>query len=660
MPRWPAVALAVLLAAGCAPAAPPAAAPAAPAALGLERPVPYPVVPPAGFQRAVERGTRTTAGVPGPNYWQQRADYRLRARLDTEAKQLVGSAQIRYRNHSPDTLGVLVLHLHQNLHQPGGVRNEEVEVTEGMSVTRLAVNGQALQIAPPGPLRAPGYAVQGTLLAVRPPAPLLPGAEATLAIDWVVDIPQSGAGRMGWDADDLFFVAYWYPQMAVYDDLDGWHTDPYQGRGEFYMGYADYDVTLTLPAGWVVRATGELQNPEAVLPPAVRERLARAAQSDSAVTILSPADFGAGRATRGRQGDTLVWHFRAQNVRDFSFSATRRSRWEAARTPVGDRTGDGQTDYARIETLWREAAPRWANVTRYQQHAITFLSEFTGFAYPWPHMTAVEGANIIGGGMEFPMMTLMGSYNQAPEGALYDVTAHELAHMWIPMIVGTDERRYGWIDEGATSFAEAQARNDFRPGEDADRENVEGYLQVARLGLEGEIMRWTDFHYTAPAWGTATYSKPAALLATLRALIGEERFLQGYRGFIRDWAYKHPTPWDFFHAFNTAAGQDLEWFWRSWYYETWTLDQAVANVTTGAGGTTIEVHDLGLVPMPARLTITRENGEVLEREVPVETWLAGRRTATVRVPAGSPVVRVEIDAAGVFPDVNRENNVWTR
>jgi hypothetical protein len=665
MPRWFHAFAAVLIVAGCAPAAPPAAAPATAermpgTGVGLERPIPYPVIPPLEFQLAVDQGTRTETGEPGPAYWQQRADYRIEATLDARARTLRGSVQIRYHNNSPDTLPVLVLQLHQNLHQGGVVRNEPQEVTGGKTITRVRVGGRALPAAT-APLREPGYVVQGTTMAVALPAPLFPGAQAVLDVDWHFPVPQQGAGgRMGWDADDLFFLAYWYPQMAVYDDLGGWHADPFQGRGEFYMGYGDYDVTLTVPEGWVVRATGELQNPAEVFPPEIRQRLARAEQSDSVVTILSPADFGAGRATLHGRGENLTWRFAARNVRDFSFSATLRSRWDAARTPVGDRTGDGRPDYARIESLWRESAPRWANVTRYQQHAITFLSEFTGFPYPWPHMTAVEGANIIGGGMEFPMLTLMGDYNQAPPGALYDVTAHELAHMWIPMIVGTDERRYGWIDEGATSFAEAQARNDLRPGEDADRENLRQYLQVAALGLEGEIMRWTDFHYSPPAFFSATYAKPAALLATLRGLIGEEAFLRGYRGFIRNWAYRHPSPWDFFHAFDTAAGQDLEWFWRTWYYETWTLDQAVGNVTTDRAGTTIEVFDLGLAPMPARLTITRADGQTLRREVPVEVWLAGLRTATVTVPAGSPVVRVEIDAEGVFPDIDRENNVWVR
>jgi hypothetical protein len=657
--------LLLAVAGGCAPAVVPAPAPTPEPTPRLEpafeRPIPYPVPLPAAFRAAVERGTRTMDGRPGPQYWQQHAHYRIQAALDVDARRIDGTVQIRYENRSPDTLGVLVLQLAQNVHAEGVIRNEPQEVTGGKRITRVRSAGRELRESEL-PLRQPGWGVRGTIMAVALPAPLLPGTQTTLDVDWSFDVPQQGAGgRMGWDGDDVFFLAYWYPQMAVYDDLGGWHDDAFRGLGEFYMGFADYDVTLVVPEGWVVRATGELQNAAEVFPPEVRQRLARAAESDSTTVILAPEHFGPGNATMQGQDGTLEWRFTAENVRDFSFSATLRSRWDGARAEVAGQAAEGGQRYARIETLWRESAPRWANVTRYQQHSLRFLSGFTDFPYPWPHMTAVEGADIIGGGMEFPMLTLMGSYEGAGPGALYDVTAHELAHMWIPMIVGTDERRHGWLDEGATSFAEAQARNDFRPGEDADRENRDQYLQIARADREGEIMRRTDFHYDGAAFFSATYAKPAAVLATLRGLIGEERFLAGYRSFIRDWAFRHASPWDLFHAFEAAAGVDLEWFWRTWYFETWTLDQAVHDVAPAEDGSaTIVIRDLGLAPMPARVTVTREDGSTIRLEVPVQRWLAGHRSAELEVPQGSPVVRVEIDPEAAFPDIDRANNVWTR
>jgi hypothetical protein len=653
--RWPHAIFAALLATACAAPQSPTVAPRPAAATALDRPIPYPVVPPAGFERAVERGTRTTTGAPGPRYWQQWTNYRIETTLDPAAKRVDGTARLVYHNRSPDTLDVLLLHLHQNLHAPGVVRNEPQEVTGGVELKKVAVRGQAL-------IEGQTYEVDGTRLALRPAQPLLPGDSAAIDVEWGFKVPQSGAGRMGWDDENLFFIAYWYPQMAVYDDVVGWQADPYLGNAEFYMGYGSYDVKVHAPAGWVVRSTGELQNPTEVLPVAVLERLARAERSDSVVHVLSAADLAAGRATLpGTRGGRLTWHFAADSVRDIAFSATRQSLWDAVRTPVGDRDGDGQPEYARIEALYRPAATRWTQEARYAAHAIAFLSRFTAFPYPYSHMTSVEGANVIGGGMEFPMMTLIGAYTRATDQALYEVTAHELAHEWLPMIVGIDEKRYGWMDEGTTTFNEAAATKDFFPQSNPDAQNAQFYLRIAQAGLEGEMMRWTDYQYPGPAGVVATYMKPSTVLVMLRALIGEDAFLRGYHTFVRDWAYKHPKPWDLFNTFDTAAGQDLGWFWRTWYYETWTLDQAVESVVpTSGGGATITVRDLGDAPMPARLTLTRENGETLTREVPVETWLRGARTATVTVPAGSPVVRVEIDAAHAFPDLNRENNVWTR
>jgi hypothetical protein len=567
-----------------------------------------------------------------------------------------GTAQLTYHNRSPDTLAVVFLHLHQNLHAPGAMRNEPQEVTGGVTLRRVAAAGRTLS-AIEG--QAPGYQVDGTRMAVRLARPLLPRDSVRLEVDWGFRVPQAGAGRMGYDADNLFFIAYWFPQMAVYDDVVGWQTDPYLGNAEFYLGYGSYDVAITAPEGWVLLATGELRNEADVLPAPVMERLRRARQSDQVVTVLSSADFGPGRATRRGTNGRLTWQFRADSVRDFSWSATRQSQWDVARTPVGDRTGDGRTEHAQINSLWRASAPLWREVARYSQHSIAFLSRYTGVPYPYPHMTAVEGENIIGGGMEFPMMTLMGSYTQRGDTALYAVTAHELAHMWIPMIVGSDEKRYAWMDEGTTTFNENQAKRDFFPGaQNFDLEDQISYLRAAQANVEGEMMRWTDYHYPGPAGTVASYTKPATALVALRAILGEETFNRGLRTFMQSWSYRHPYPWDMWNTFERVSGRDLDWFWRSWYYESWTLDHAVANVTTGPGGSTITIEDRGMLPMPARLLITRADGSSERREVPVERWLSGARTATVTVPG--TVTRVEIDPELVFPDINRTNNVWTR
>jgi aminopeptidase N len=276
-------------------------------------------------------------------------------------------------------------------------------------------------------------------------------------------------------------------------------------------------------------------------------------------------------------------------------------------------------------------------------------------------MTAVEGGGIIGGGMEFPMMTIMGDYNNNTARMLYAVTAHELAHMWVPMIVSTNERRYSWIDEGTTSFNENMARKD----RFADSESVESdrqdYLEIARDDAEGEMMRWSNYYYTGTAFVNAAYRKPATMLVALRAVLGEDTFERALHDFVDTWAYKHPYPTDFFNTFERVSGRDLDWFWYSWYYTTWTLDQAVAEVQRMDDGTTrITVADEGHAPMPVPLTITRTDGSTLTRTIPVDVWLEGRTRASVTIPSGPAVERVAIDAEHHFPDIDRADNVWTR
>ncbi|MDH3495550.1 MAG: M1 family metallopeptidase [Gemmatimonadota bacterium] len=616
------------------------------------RPLPYPIDLPRGFQQAIANGTRSTTGVPGPTYWQNWSRYTIRARLDVANKRIDGTARIVYLNRSPKPLPVLALQIIQNVHAEGVVRNRPAEVTGGMEITRVVAQDRELRAG-----RGGDYVVLGTALQLRLPRPLAAGDSTVLELDFGYRIPQEGAGgRMGWSRDNLFYLAYWYPQMAVFDDVGGWQTDAFLGNAEFYMGYGDYDVTLEVPEGWLVLGTGRLTNAQAVLPVPIMARLAAAQTSDTVVHVLTAADFGPGTATRRAESGALAWRFAADSVRDVAYSITRQSLWDAARTPVGDRDGDGGVDYTLVSAVYRETAPVWASAWRYAQHSIAFLSRWTGYPYPWPHMTAVEGEDIIGGGMEYPMMTLIGGASN--DRGLYGVTAHELAHMWVPMIVGNDERRHAWMDEGTTSFNGGAASNDFYGGR-SELGNYQGYLQITRADMEGPIMTWSDYHTNGWAYGTASYAKPATLLWTLRGLLGPETFAKAYHTYIRRWAFKHPQPWDLFNTFSDVSGQNLEWFWRSWYYETWTLDQAVQSVRSGRNGTTVVVEDRGRVPMPARLTLTLADGATARAEIPVDRWLTGARRGEITVRTPSPVVKVEIDAEQVFPDADRGNNVWT-
>jgi len=633
----------------------------APRVPALERPVANPVVVSPGFQRAVTRGSRTMTGAPGPSYWQQWSRYAVSARLDVPAKRLTGTTRIVYRNNSPDTLRRLNVQLIQDFHRSDVPRSFGAEITDGYTFTRVAAGGQQLQEVQGGQQGGPGYSRFWGYLSIVPPSPLAPRDSATLEFDWSFRIAASGAsGRMGWNGDNFFYLAYFYPQMAVYDDVAGWETDPFTGVAEFYGGFADYDVTLDVPEGWLVEGTGRLLNESEVLPDPIIQRLRQAEASDTVVHVITEQDWGPGRSTRQSADGRLRWHFAADSVRDVAYSITSASLWDAVRTSVGDRNGDGRPEYSRAEAIFRPAHGLWRQGARYAQHAIAFHSRNLGVPYPYPHATAVEGDGIIGGGMEYPMMTMIGGFDQASDTALYGVITHELAHNWVPMIVNTDERRHAWMDEGTTSFNDDQASADFYPGYSTEPGEFSTYINLARTGEEGALMRYSDHLNTLNHYGVHAYQKPASLLISLRGLLGRDAFYRAYRGYLRAWAFKQPKPWDFFNSFNTSSGQDLSWFWQTWYYETWTLDQSIASVTAGPRGTEIVVRDLGNAPMPARLTITLAGGDTLQREIPVTTWLSGTRTATVTVPRGREVVRAEIDARGEFPDVRRKNNLWSR
>jgi len=638
-----------------------ATAQTASAAGDAKGPIPAPVVTPAYFDAAVERGWRSTDGKPGRSYWTNWAKYDLKAKLDPSSARLQGEAEIRYINRSPVALRILVLHLYQNLHKAGAERNSAQEVTDGVELSKVAVGGVTLD---PGDLRAgAGYRVEGTVMTVRPPEPVEPGDTVALSLAWGVTLPQNGAGRMGHSNHEMYFVAYWFPKMAVFDDLRGWDAEPYLSNAEFYDEFGDYRAALSVPAGWTAMATGRLANGEEVYAPATLSRLAQAATSDDKVEVASSEELRAGTVTTAGTDGWLTYRFEADSVRDFAWTTSNVQRWDATSAVVPDRDKDGAPDRVLIHSFWRESrAPLWEGQWLFGKQAIEHHSRFTGFAYPWPHMTSVEGADIIGGGMEFPMLTLIGPYLGEEPQALFNVTAHELAHMWIPMVVGTNEARYAWMDEGSTTFLEDQSRMELWPGVDHHRLEAQPYLGTAAAGLEQSMMRHGDWYEPGPGYGIASYAKPATLMVALRDILGWAKWEEAYRTFIADWAYKHPTPWDFFNTFERFAGQDLDWFWTTFYYETWNVDfDAVGATASPANGTVVRIAKRGLAPFPVKVRITTTTGGVLDQDVPVEYWLEGNRWKEIPVPASAgAVTRIEIDPLATTPDVDRSNNFWPR
>ena len=611
------------------------------------RPIPYPVIPPSFFEAAVTNGTRTTTGVPGADYWMNRARYDTEATLRPDQNLLVGRGSVRYWNESPDALEVMYLHLRQNMLRPEALRNWPIqETTEGMEMQLVAVGGTPLQVRPPA--AGAGYAVQGTLMRITLPAPLAPGDSVDLSFEWQFTVPE-GAPRMGRDST-AFFLGYWYPQIGVYDDLRGWDVEPYRGAGEFYMDFADYDVSIRAPEGWLVAATGLLQNPEEVLSEPVRERLATAATSEEPVSIVSAEQRGAGLATIDADDDTLVWRFTAQQVRDFAFGASPAYVWDAAAAVVGDVGADGTADTALVHALYRPEMGSWGRAAEFGQFTLEHLSGLI-MPYPYPQASAVEGPFPFGG-IEYPMITLMGG--NVPPRPLFEMTAHEFAHNWWPMVVSSNEKRYMWLDEGPTHFATQLAGSAFFQGWNSFNPDA---LYFESAGEETPIMRHADLYPSIQDLLTAIYPKTKMTFDLIGGLYGEGQALEALRTYTHRWAFRHPSPWDFFNTVEDVIGEDLDWLWTSWFYENWTLDQAVAAVEASDRGLLVTVEDLGLMPTPVPVEVTYADGSVSEQTLPVSAWLAGNRSAVMLFPSGD-VSEVVIDPAGALPDVNRENNRW--
>jgi len=630
--------------------------PVAAVVVDSSRPRPYPVFETLAFTRAVARGTRTRTGVPGPNYWQQFARYRIDAELVPATNELNGRESVRYFNRSPDTLRSVYVFLNQNLFMPGAVRDAPTPVTAGTEILRIAAWGQALARRDTGS----GYAIDGTVMRINLPRALVPHDSLDLDLAWAFQVPPDGAPREG-TTGDVFMIAYWYPQLAVYDDVNGWQIDPYLGTAEFYMDYADYDVNLTVPQGWLVGATGELTNPNDVLSRQTRDRLAEARRTGAVVHVVRDQDRGAGttKATNTGFDAALTWRFRARNVRDFAWGTSSKFLWDATIAAVGDRDGDRRPDSTMINTFYRHEARAWAwtNSAQYERSSVEFLSSYL-WSYPWAQMTALEGPASCTG-MEYPMLTCIGGPRDTL--SLYSVQIDETAHMWFPMQVGSDERRYAWQDEGVTRFNQAQGMQAYFKGYDRERISRDAYLALARTDSEVALMRPGDqYPYATPAYSIATYDKMATNMVALRAVLGKDAFQSAYRTYGLRWLYRHPTPYDFFNTFNSLSGQDLSWFWRTWWYETWTLDQAIASVTASQGQLLVTIEDRGLAPMPVRLAITRTDGRVERRDIPVTAWLSGARRTIITVPVAATVTSIEIDPEHVFPDIDRSNNRWGR
>lgn len=592
---------------------------------------------------------RGPSGAPGPDYWQQRADYVIRATLDTAGSLLHGTERIHYENHSPDTLRFVWVQIEQNifsknsvtyalnqppLHFAGGAVFDFTGkgFIGGITIERFRSAGRELE-----------RTEYGTMMRVELPRPLAPKGRIDFDVAWHFPVPPYGGGRMGRIGTRLYEMGQWYPRMVVYDDVHGWNPLPYIGAGEFYLEYGDFDVTLTLPAGFVVAATGTLQNPLAVWAPATRARLARARRSAERVQIITKDEAMTSGAAR-RPG-TKTWHFAARRVRDFAWAASPDYRWDAS-----------AWNGVLIQTFYRPSAAPWEEANRMAWFTIKHFSETWGM-YPWPHATTVEG---LVEGMEYPMLTFVPAIEKREDQ--YWVLTHEFGHEWFPMMVGSDERRYPWMDEGFNSFIDyGSAEGYFKGtayGDTVRRELLTAYGVSAVPGNEQPLIT-NPVESRDLAW--TAYQKPALMLTVLRdAVLGKETFERALREYVRRWTFKHPQPADFFRTIEHVSGRNLDWFWRAWVYTTARLDQAVDSVGTAGDTTFVFLSNRGQMVLPVTLELRYVDGSSERRELPIEMWNLGSRfTSRIRT-GGKAIAGVVVDPQAIYPDVDRANNRWPR
>lgn len=599
---------------------------------------------------------RSASGLPGPAYWQNSADYQINVALDTVQHKVSGEVVLTYTNNSPDNLDFLWLQLDQNIYkresrasatttQEGG-RWANASYTQGQQIKTISAEVDGKKFAP-------RYTITDTRMQVWLSEPLkAAGKKAKLTIAYEFEIPQYGTDRMGrlqTKDGTIYEVAQWFPRVCVYDDIQGWNTLPYLGAGEFFLEYGNIEFAVTAPANLIVVGSGELLNEKEALTPQQLSRLQEARNSDKTVTLRSENEVR-NPASRPQLGNT-TWRFRISNARDAAWAASKAFVWDAARInlPSGKKAL-AMSAYPR-ESIRRNG---WQRSTEFTKASI---EHYSNMWYEYPYPMAVNVAGVVGG-MEYPGIVFCSA--ESSGGDLWGVTDHEFGHTWFPMIVGTNERKYAWMDEGFNTFINTFSTKAFNKGE------FGGFSYFGDDINRYAFNRNMDPLLTAPDvvqqnnLGIAAYEKPSIMLHALRnAVLGPERFDAAFREYIRRWAFKHPTPWDFFRTMENVGGEELGWFWRAWVFNNWSLDLALKQVTyeenDPKNGANITLETLGKMVMPVTVLVRESNGKEQRINLPVEVWQRGGQY-TFGVNTTSRLKEVVLDPDKVLPDMDRKNN----
>lgn len=601
---------------------------------------------------------RSASGMPGPSYWQNRADYSIACALNCVENTITGKVKIEYTNNSPDALDFVWLQLDQNKFNSESRGNKITPTFVGrygvtnfnggfeisnVRVEKIIKKTKVLNVLDK-------FLVEDTRMQLRLKESLNSREKLSISMDFKFKIPSNGSDRMGKFLSKngtVFQLAQWYPRVCVYDDITGWNTSPYLGGGEFFLEYGDIEFQITVPSNHIVVASGQLLNPKTVLNVSQLKNLEKAYNSEKTIEIQSAKEV---EKIMPNASSAKTWKFRCENTRDVAWASSEAFVWDAAvaKLPSGKKCLV-QSVYP-IEYGGKLA---WGRSTEYVKHSIEYYSK-TLMEYPYPVATNVAG---IVSGMEYPGIVFCGASDR--EGELFGVTDHEFGHTWFPMIVGSNERKYAWMDEGFNTYFNNLSLMEFNKGEfyrEQFADQTAGYFNKSK-----SILNNADAISEADL-GILAYFKPAMGLEMLKeAVIGEDRFNYAFKQYIKRWAFKHPNPFDFFNTVENASGEDLGWFWKSWFFEKYKIDQAIKSVkyknNSPAEGITIRLENMQQMPMPVELEIKEISGNIYQVKLPVEIWQKSGEWI-FDYPSKQAVEYVKLNPRRILPDINLNNNMW--
>ncbi|MDG1042080.1 MAG: M1 family metallopeptidase [Flavobacteriaceae bacterium] len=609
--------------------------------------------------------TRSASGKPGHAYWQNSADYTIDVNLNESTKEISGSETITYTNNSPDALEFLWMQLDQNLFKldsrgkaivpltgsRNGDKGQDFDGGYGINNIKLIYKkGRRSRVV------NTTYSIVDTRMKINLPKALeANGGTVGIKIDFSFTSPDYGSDRMGileTENGRIFTLAQWYPRMSVYDDVSGWNTLPYLGAGEFYLEYGTFDVNITAPSSHLVVCSGALLNPSEVYTAEQQNRLKQAETSDETVMIRSEAEVTQA-SSRPTNTSTLTWKFRIENARDVAWASSAAFILDAARINLPSGKKSLAMSAYPVESVGQDG---WSRSTEYTKASIEHYSE-KWLEYPYPAAINVAGNE---GGMEYPGIVFC-NYN-SKTARLWGVTDHEFGHIWFPMIVGSNERLHAWMDEGFNTFINSLSTAAFNDGEYKERKSNMHRMSGMFVNDRLEPIYTSPDNLKERNLGILAYYKPSMGLILLREqILGPERFDEAFTAYIDRWAYKHPTPDDFFRTMENVAGEDLRWFWRGWFINSWKLDQAITEVkyvkNDPSQGAIITIENLEKMPMPVVIELKTKSGKVTRKTLPVEIWKRNT-TWTFKVDTTEELTKVVIDPDFALPDVDSSNNKW--